>query len=1135
MKNKILTSLFGVSLLCGFSSHAMAQGKAGDLAKYDIDLDLTEAHVYKSSTSTRLQTCDFDNSANECTDTAGIISGSSFLYVTGISARTNPQIQIALKDPASSCKVLAGTYDVYLVMVPDYYRYPTDAPEYRIKNKISTTLYYHNSMSDQRPSTTQAATFEYSGERVDTVLLYEGLTLPTTYYGFNDFFPYLQVTSQRLSNTDLKNNYSYSFSIDRVILKARSIDSEPTTIYTGPCGENASYSLDITTGLLTISGTGALSAAPQLNNVLLSCVKDVLIKDGITEIGAHTFAYWGFRGLTLPKTLKAIGDYAFSECAALPSVTFPPSLTSIGESAFMKCKNIRAIELPEGLQTMGASAFAQCDSLTSVSLPSTLHAITEHAFSKAAIRTIDVPEGVQAIEQYAFYGCDSLVSVSLPSTLKSIGVCAFGYTNVNEITIPVNVQSLGGDLFAGAPLTSVYWNARTCNFNTDNDEHPFLSVKDRITSFHIGQEVQHIPDDLCWGMLEMRDFRMGENVVSIGSYALGNCGIRSINIPTKTTNIAETAFCSTTMTAINVAANNEKYCDEDGVLFNKSKTRLIYFPGLANECKRYEIPNNVTSLGECAFADYDPSSVSLPWTEAASIPAISELTFRKGITLYVPHVALNIYKSLAPYSNYTIVSDMNLQEYMESSNKFSVFNKLLVATGWADTLAAERDEEYERLYNKGAFSIYLSHPTYKPTYGWVCPSERKFGFTILAEADSVFEAMTGMKAKDITPGDVLSAINTLGMEGTADTDYASQDNQLNRFVSYHLLPVALKHDKLVRHSNEYGYDKQNPTPTITVTEYYETLGKGRRLLKMSESAQSGGVRINRYAKHDALTYQEMTEATDGFIPGIPVEDNSSRVVNGYVYAINEPLVYTGQTARKVLAGERMRHDMVSLFPELTNNDIRMESDCYLPPSSQYSYCDNMTANTHTYYMAGKNRQWGNHQEDEINFVGRQTDITIKLPSVPVDGMYELRIGTNRHWSNGSGAGIPQFFMGQDKAKLLPCGLPVKLTIPLNFLYTTTDFRDTGDAMRDRMVDLQLREMGVMKSPKSICTEGTQSIRDYPWKARTIIGRFSLKADETYYLRISNCEQKDQSVLGLDYLEWVPEGVYANPTEAEDLW
>lgn len=43
---------------------------------------------------------------------------------------------------------------------------------------------------------------------------------------------------------------------------------QPVTVYTGTCGENATYSLDITTGQLTISGTGTLTAAPQLDSSL---------------------------------------------------------------------------------------------------------------------------------------------------------------------------------------------------------------------------------------------------------------------------------------------------------------------------------------------------------------------------------------------------------------------------------------------------------------------------------------------------------------------------------------------------------------------------------------------------------------------------------------------------------------------------------------------------------------------------------------------------------------------------------------------------------------------------------------------------------------------------------------------------
>lgn len=91
-------------------------------------------------------------------------------------------------------------------------------------------------------------------------------------------------------------------------------------------------------------------------------------------------------------------------------------------------------------------------------------------------------------------------------------------------------------------------------------------------------------------------------------------------------------------------------------------------------------------------------------------------------------------------------------------------------------------------------------------------------------------------------------------------------------------------------------------------------------------------------------------------------------------------------------------------------------------------------------------------------------------------------------------------------------------------------------MMDRMMDLQLHEKRIMRAPYSYHMIGSTPLRNNTLVIRNIIGRFSLEAEEIYYLRVSSCNTQEVATqMQLNYLEWVPEAVYANPTEAEDLW
>jgi hypothetical protein len=73
-------------------------------------------------------------------------------------------------------------------------------------------------------------------------------------------------------------------------------------------------------------------------------IREVVIKDGVTEIGDH--AFWGCSNLTsvtIPNSVTEIGDYAFSGCSNLTSVIIGNSVTSIGARAFQYCSRLKSI------------------------------------------------------------------------------------------------------------------------------------------------------------------------------------------------------------------------------------------------------------------------------------------------------------------------------------------------------------------------------------------------------------------------------------------------------------------------------------------------------------------------------------------------------------------------------------------------------------------------------------------------------------------------------------------------------------------------------------------------------------------------------------------------------------------------
>ncbi len=158
---------------------------------------------------------------------------------------------------------------------------------------------------------------------------------------------------------------------------------------------------------------------------------DVVIPAHINNIRVETIASYCFfgnskiRSVTIPPTIKEIGDYAFSDCKFLNYVTFQGSKVDyLGSHSFSGCSSLKSIHLPT-VAIMGFSTFLGCYSLETAIIDS-VNDIAPYAFQNCSrLKSIEVKSGLEEISYYSFNGCGSLVSIYFPSTLKTIEHNAF--------------------------------------------------------------------------------------------------------------------------------------------------------------------------------------------------------------------------------------------------------------------------------------------------------------------------------------------------------------------------------------------------------------------------------------------------------------------------------------------------------------------------------------------------------------------------------------------------------------------------------------------------------------------------------------------------------------------------------------
>ena len=379
---------------------------------------------------------------------------------------------------------------------------------------------------------------------------------------------------------------------------------------TGDC----TWTLD-DNGVLTISGTGEIGnhAFSELSALDIT-VNQVVINYGVTEIGKYAFASLDFSSVSIPNSVKTIGENAFLYCSNLSNVTIPGSVKSIEEYAFFRSPNITNVTISDGVLEIGDWSFAYCSSLSNISIPDSVDFIGNDAFYNTswysqkpnglvyagkllykykgkmpANTSVEIEYGTKGIVYSAFDGCSGLTNISIPNTVTSIGERAFfNCSELENISIPSSVTSIGRNAFY---LTRWY----------NNQPDGMIYIGD-IAYQYKGE----MPDNTS--------LIIEDGTKSITGYAFYNClGLTSITIPGSVTGIGNYAFCNCYSLANVTLSEGISYIGESAFYSCRELSSLI-------------LPDSLTSIGCAAFARCSKlTSVNIP----ANVDRIDKEVFRE--------------------------------------------------------------------------------------------------------------------------------------------------------------------------------------------------------------------------------------------------------------------------------------------------------------------------------------------------------------------------------------------------------------------------------------------------------------------------------------------------------------------------
>ena len=151
-------------------------------------------------------------------------------------------------------------------------------------------------------------------------------------------------------------------------------------VYNGGCGAvgnevNVTWAVNTETGVLSISGTGAMADYDGFNNKKApwdgwhTYITSIVVNNGVTRIGNWSFYYLiNATSVSLPNSVTEIGDYCFRQCT-FTTITLPNKLKKIGTYAFHSCGGLTSITIPSTVTGLSTGVFYNCSNLKNIYLP----------------------------------------------------------------------------------------------------------------------------------------------------------------------------------------------------------------------------------------------------------------------------------------------------------------------------------------------------------------------------------------------------------------------------------------------------------------------------------------------------------------------------------------------------------------------------------------------------------------------------------------------------------------------------------------------------------------------------------------------------------------------------------------------
>ncbi len=334
--------------------------------------------------------------------------------------------------------------------------------------------------------------------------------------------------------------------------------------------------------IVSLKGIGTVKNATAFQ--LEKCQK-------VQDIMAYEFRGCSMQSITLPDSIRSIGDQAFFDCKNLEKITsgtvedaLPPQLLVVGSNVFDKCVKLTNIIIPDTVEENAiqhaTSLFANCSGLQNVTIGSGITNIPVSAFSNAGaaegmqVTVHGLNARLEKVGDKAFYGANiQTLDLSNCTGLGTFGATVFADSKLQKIILPDSISNsednkllFSEGAFSGAPIQTMgkkngIEEGKVCipeyvSVTEEKSKGIFSKCID-MTCVEIPASWTIIPNSAfkdCSGLVET-GIGNGTQLVSIGEEAFYGTGLKNtdfLNGCTLLNTIGKSAFeqCITLETVV---------------------------------------------------------------------------------------------------------------------------------------------------------------------------------------------------------------------------------------------------------------------------------------------------------------------------------------------------------------------------------------------------------------------------------------------------------------------------------------------------------------------------------------------------------------------------------------------------------